>query len=346
MTIQAARRPTLTIGRDARDERFLVCPACHGELAARERGRTCAQCDRFYPEVAGLLDLRLQSDRYLDLESERAVAEELAAFEPTTDAIGLADRYFASRPEVKGRGAMFLAQVESAIDRGEALADLLPKAGRVLEVGCGTGGLLVAARRRGIAIEGIDVAARRLVIARRRLKDHHVHVPLIIAQAERSPYRAGSFDAIVLDSVLEHLPDPFAAMRECARTLKPGGRLIVWSPNRYSPLMDPHVGLWGVGFLPRRLLRPYVRLRRGAIEPIACLSPREARKLADQAGFRSIAIEPPRIDADWSKNRSLLRSALMRIYRSTRVAEPARSLALAFGPLWSLTAVRGENTCS
>ena len=345
MMIQAARRPTATIGCDAKDERSLVCPACHGDLVAAERGRTCAECDRYYPEVAGLLDLRLQSDRYLDLESERAVAEELAEFEPTTDAIGLADRYFAGRPEVKGRGAMFLAQVESAIDRGEALAELLPKSGRVLEVGCGTGGLLVAARRRGIAIEGIDVAARRLVIARRRLNDHHVYASLIIAQAERSPYPAGSFDAIVLDSVLEHLTDPFAAIRECARTLKPGGRLIVWSPNRYSPLLDPHVGLWGVGFLPRRLLRPYVRLRRGAIEPIACLSPREAQKLAATAGFRSIAIEPPRIDADWSNNRSLLRSILMYIYRSTRGSKSIRSFTLAFGPLWSLTAIRGENAC-
>lgn len=345
MTIQAARRPTTSIRIDASGESDLVCPACHEDLASLERGRSCVKCDRFYPLVAGLLDLRLQSDRYLDLESERAVAQELAAIEASTNAIGLAERYFSSRPEVKGRGAMFLAHVESAIDRGETLADLLPGEGRVLEVGCGTGGMLVAARRRGITIEGLDIAARRLVIARRRLKDHHIHVPLILAQAERSPYRTGSFDTVVLDSVVEHLTDPFAAFRECARVLKPGGRLIVWSPNRYSIIKDPHVGLWGVGFLPRRLLRRYVAFRRGAIEPIACLSARETKNLAMAAGFRSIAIEPPRIDADWSKNRSFLRKILMWIYRTARISSPTKTLALAFGPLWSLTAIRGENSC-
>ena len=89
----------------------------------------------------------------------------------------------------------------------------------------------------------------------------HDHAPA--ASADRLPWPDGTFAAVVADSVLEHCDDPLAALREWRRVLRPGGRLVVWSPNRFAPVVDPHVRLWGIGFLPRRWAMAYSRRRRG-----------------------------------------------------------------------------------
>src|SRR5205814_1661423 len=112
--------------------------------------------------------------------------------------------YYAMTDDPDDRRERFLAHIVGAEARGEALAARLPKVGRILEVGCGTGGLLVAAASQGIAITGVDIAARWLVAARRRLTDHGLAVPLLAASAERLPWPDGHFVAVVADSVLEH----------------------------------------------------------------------------------------------------------------------------------------------
>src|SRR6185312_15953022 len=111
----------------------------------------------------------------------------------------------------------YLGHILGAEARGSALAALLPRSGKILEVGCGTGGLLAAAARIGLDIEGTDIALRWLVVARRRLDDRGVSVPLVAASADRLPYADASFDAVVADSVLEHLDDPREAVNEWAR---------------------------------------------------------------------------------------------------------------------------------
>lgn len=52
----------------------------------------------------------------------------------------------------------------------------------------------------------------------------------VVADAGRLPFAAGSFDLVVLSALLEHLLDPAAAVAECARILRPGGRLVAYVP--------------------------------------------------------------------------------------------------------------------
>ncbi|MBX6315156.1 MAG: hypothetical protein IRY99_19940, partial [Isosphaeraceae bacterium] len=135
-----------------------ACPACR-LLVVRRFGWACQGCGRSYPEVAGLPDLRLRSDRYLTLEAERAKAERLSRYEAGTDALGLARIYYAMTADVDPlRRTRYLAHLALAERRGAALAALLPQEGRILEVGCGSGGLLVAAAGRGREIVGTDIA--------------------------------------------------------------------------------------------------------------------------------------------------------------------------------------------
>lgn len=317
----------------------LVCPSCRGALVTRNSGRSCFGCDREFPEVAGMLDLRLASDRYLTLEAERAKAERLSALESSTDTMGLASAYYAMTDDVVDRRrARFLRHIAGAEARGEAMVGRLPREGRILELGCGTGGLLVAAARSGRSIVGVDVASRWLVVARRRLADRRLRVPLLAASAERLPWPDASFSAVVADSLLEHLDDPAEVLRECLRVLKPGGRLIVWSPNRLSLSVDPHMGLWGVGWLPRRWLKGYLKLRGRAEWPPRTLSAVEARRMARKVGLRRVAIDVPPVPGPWASSRGPAERVAIGMYSMARLCPPARGALRLFGPLWELQA--------
>jgi SAM-dependent methyltransferase len=330
--IEACMSLATTIGTSE-----LVCPACRASLFEG----SCAGCGREFPEVAGLPDLRIASDRYLDLPGERAKAARLARIAHGVDLKGLAEAYYAMTPDVEPRRrGHFLGHILGAEARGSALSALLPRSGKILEVGCGTGGLLVAATRAGLDIEGTDVALRWLVVARRRLEDRGLSVPLIAASADRLPYADASFDAVVADSVLEHLDDPLAAVQEWARVLRPGATLLVWSPNRYSLAVDPHVRLWGLGWLPRSWMPAYVRWRRGDAWPPPCLSAKEARRLAVHAGFESIEVEAPSISQPWARSRPTWQQRLIAAYAIAQAIPGSRALLRAFGPLWQLRATR------
>jgi 2-polyprenyl-3-methyl-5-hydroxy-6-metoxy-1,4-benzoquinol methylase len=99
---------------------------------------------------------------------------------------------------------------------------------RILDVGCGGGGLGEALKRTGAAyVAGIEpdpVAADR---ARERV-DVLVHGGILDAAL---PFTTGEFDYVIFADVLEHLVDPAAAIRRCLPYLAPEGRVIVSVPN-------------------------------------------------------------------------------------------------------------------
>ena len=100
----------------------------------------------------------------------------------------------------------------------------------VLEVGCGSGNLLFEGPRLPArTVVGVDasLAALRFCISRRR--DSHVHFSR--AAGERLPFRDHSVDLVILVEVIEHLPEPALTLREVARVLRPGGRLVMTTPN-------------------------------------------------------------------------------------------------------------------
>jgi SAM-dependent methyltransferase len=329
------RRPSSIVHRPSGSE--WVCPACRTSL----NEGSCDCCGRNFPIVAGLPDLRVSSDRFLDLAGERAKAERLARLAPDLDLKGLAEAYYTMTPDVEPRRrGFYLRHILEAEFRGSALATMLPRRGKILEIGCGTGGLLAAATRMGLEIEGVDIALRWLVVARRRLDDLGLSCPLLAASAERLPYADASFNAVVADSVLEHLDDPRQALDEWARVLRPGGTLLVWSPNRYAMTVDPHVRLWGLGWLPRAWMPAYVRWRRGGAWPPPCLSGGEVRRMAWEAGFDAIELEPPGIPENWARSRSAAQQRLITAYSLARRLRASRTMLRALGPLWQLRATR------
>lgn len=317
------------------------CPACRSSLTASGPGWACADCARWYGQVAGIPDFRLSFDRYLGPDAERVKAMRLARLEPETDLAGLASAYYTMTPDVDPRRrTRFLAHIAGAEARGHSLLEQVSVDGPILEVGCGTGGFLTAAARAGRTVIGVDIAARWMVVARRRLTDAGCRVPLIAASADALPWRDGTFSTVVADSLIEHLDDPSAALREWARVLKPGGTLIVRSPNRGWIGVEPHVGLLGLGHLPRPLARTYAAWRRHGAWLPSTLHAREFLRLADSEEWSDVRVEAVTPSWAWQGRSSRLGERVAALYRRLAQSRRFGPAAVRWGPIWDVSAIR------
>lgn len=138
--------------------------------------------------------------------------------------------------------------------------------GRVLENGCGVGMYVERLAPYAGQVFGLEYDFERAQEASR------LSSLIINAAGEALPFPSESFDLILSHEVLEHVQDDRAAVREMVRTLRPGGRMVVFVPNRGYPF-ETHGIYWRgnyrfgniplVNYLPRRLrdrLAPHVRI--------------------------------------------------------------------------------------
>jgi ubiquinone/menaquinone biosynthesis C-methylase UbiE len=101
----------------------------------------------------------------------------------------------------------------------------------VLDIGCGTGTLAIAARRRvgpAARIAGIDPSPEMIARARRKARRAGAAVTFDTAVAEQLPFEAGSFDVVLSTVMLHHLPEDVRqkCIAEVRRVLRPGGRFL------------------------------------------------------------------------------------------------------------------------
>jgi len=160
------------------------------------------------------------------------------------------------------------------IERGrEAAKQLQPwisiKGKRVLDVGCGYGGILLAMADAGAAsIAGVEVDAERLHWAKERTDAIGFPADLRVADicVEADIRKLPSFDVILMQDVMEHVPDPSVAMRHISSLLAPGGAVYVQVGNKFSAdqlLHDHHCQLPGLTVLAREQAVEYFQVRTG-----------------------------------------------------------------------------------
>jgi SAM-dependent methyltransferase len=159
-------------------------------------------------------------------------------------------------------GAGYFAETERALVRQSRLS------GRLLEIGCGQGANLLHLGAQAGSV-GIDLSHDRLVHAGGELPG----LAFLRADGGHLPFRAASFDAVLIRDVLHHVGDRVGLLREAVRVLRRGGELASIEPNRGSPLI-----------LAQALLVP---AERKALESTAG---RLARELAE-AGLDDVTVE-------------------------------------------------------
>ena len=104
----------------------------------------------------------------------------------------------------------------------------------ILDAGCGTG---LNLRHLPEGSVGVDINPRNIALVRQRLPNHTV----IEGDVEAMPFDDASFGTVLCTEVIEHIPDPSAALAEYRRVLQPGGVLIGSVPARSA--------IWKLRFL-------------------------------------------------------------------------------------------------
>ncbi len=151
-------------------------------------------------------------------------------------------------------------------DRGSAFR-WIPCNVRVLDIGCGIGATLAYHKQRGCEAYGIEADGNVQPIARR--------YGLEIRQGifDGTQFESGYFDYVTLDQVAEHVTDPNALMRGVARVLKPGGKVVITTPNPNSA---------GARLFGRKWLNWHIPYH------LQFYTKRSLRKVAEQAGLKLV----------------------------------------------------------
>lgn len=139
---------------------------------------------------------------------------------------------------------------------------------RILVDGCGVGMYVRALQPYAAEVWGIDIEPEHLKLARENVPDSELQ----LAMCEHLPQASDSFDLVFSHEVLEHVADDRTSAAEMVRVLKPGGRAVVFAPNRWYPF-ETHGHYWQgeyrfgntplINYLPdalRNRLAPHVRV--------------------------------------------------------------------------------------
>jgi 2-polyprenyl-3-methyl-5-hydroxy-6-metoxy-1,4-benzoquinol methylase len=97
----------------------------------------------------------------------------------------------------------------------------------VLDAGCGVGGLTRALVDRGAHVVALDIGPELAATTRARCR-----CQAVVGTLTGLGLRTGSFDVVLSSEAIEHTPDPHAALLELYRVVRPGGHLVVSTPNR------------------------------------------------------------------------------------------------------------------
>jgi 2-polyprenyl-3-methyl-5-hydroxy-6-metoxy-1,4-benzoquinol methylase len=197
-------------------DKELVCPVCNGESFSlwekigQYAVETCTTCD------LGITFPRPSTNEIYATNQEIYQVENRIK------------TYFARNNYFRKRYRRYLANMK-----------LYQHGGRLLDIGCNLGFFLNVAREEGFSVAGVELNRDCAEYAR-----NIFHIEVFSDLLERVALPSHGFDVVTLFDVLEHVPDIQTFLAEVGRILKPGGLLVVQSPNIRSVMATLTKGNW------------------------------------------------------------------------------------------------------
>lgn len=135
------------------------------------------------------------------------------------------------------------------------------KGKRVLDIGCGKGGVAISCALRGANAFGFDADADEIKIAKKRAKSYGINNILIFkGDAENMPFPDDSFELVTATGVLEHVKNSEKNIKEMIRVTKHRGFCCISTPNPLFP-REGHYKVFYMPYLPKSVGKIYLRLR-------------------------------------------------------------------------------------
>jgi ubiquinone biosynthesis O-methyltransferase len=135
------------------------------------------------------------------------------------------------------------------------------KGKRMLDIGCGKGGILVSSAQRGANVVGFDIDKYEIKIAKLRVEESGLDNVLVFkGDCRHIPLHDNYFDIVTITGVLEHVNDIENVIKEIVRVIKPNGLCLISTPNPFYP-REGHYKIFWVPYLPKKLGEIYLRMR-------------------------------------------------------------------------------------
>ena len=329
------------------------CPLCKGPLQTSPGSYRCVPCAQTFPLLLGIPDFRVFVGPHREDENTYKVddyrhAQRLVDCFEKLDFAGLVRRYLSEAGVQGERFDRMVRRILAVNQRGfDALLEIEAyrrthhgqTLSRLLELGCGSGSFLVAATSGVERIVGVDMAMRWLILAKKRFAERNADVSLVCCYAEYLPFESATFDVIVAEDFIEHVRQQEATLRESRRVIRNRGILYLTYPNRFSIAPEPHVRVWGVGFLPRRWMSAYVeRVTGQPYRHTRLLSYFETKRLLHRCRFGEQEISTPPIPAEERESFSRWRRAGATVYDGLRRLAFSRPVLFLLGPFFRVLA--------
>lgn len=326
-------------------QQWLCCPNCRDGLELRPEEFFCAHCNRSYPIVLGIPDFRVYPDKYEPVDQDYLKSRILQEQAEKLNFAGLINFYWENistppTPQYLRERFIHHTLTDEERVRRFPIGDIRGHA--FLDVGCGPGAMQRVANERFDIVFGTDIALRSLVNARKRLDEAGLPANMVCCCADFLPFREGSFDMVTAISLLEHTFRGKGIIAECGRVLDKHGALFVLTTNRFSLGPEPHVRIWGLGFLPRKWIPAAVRwLRNRPYDKHFLLSLFEVRRFLRSSGLRKLQFFLPNITEADLQNRGWLERWGGRTFNLLARIPIVRQAMLAIAPIVQVVARPG-----
>jgi 2-polyprenyl-3-methyl-5-hydroxy-6-metoxy-1,4-benzoquinol methylase len=200
---------------------------------------------------------------------------------------------------------MYLVPSRRAAVDAQVLFLSSKEGGSLLDVGCGNGQTLEWMAALGWQVQGLDTDLVAVQVARSK------GLKVMEGGLQSQEFATGSFDVIFMGHVIEHVHAPLSLMKECYRVLKPGGRLIVITPNVRSWGQRFYKSDWR-GLEPPRHLQIFARPSLSRLSGLAGFVTCECRAITRGAGDillashflksnRTLGLRPSRVFRMWAE---------------------------------------------